>query len=335
MKILEEFQKLGLYLEKLDGLVSQLGNLRFPLEEVSQASVDLLQSSVSERISSLSKQLESTTKEMDALKTSLQNRLGVEGIVEQIKRGLSRTKEQRAITDSIFVRMAEFRETFPWPDERSISELVVAGESIRQVAAEAQSTLARERQAREVQSEALKRKDQLDEQLGTLARRIKRFGTAQTVLNKIRREHSLSAAMKSTIQLNRAAIESIFSSIHAPAEFSGLGRALATLIRKTDGSEAKLTGISTGQRAAFALSLFLAQNSRLTVAPPVVLIDDPIAHIDDLNSLSFLDYLREIAIKGHRQIYFATADDKFAALFERKFDFLGDENFRRFNLSRK
>jgi hypothetical protein len=29
-----------------------------------------------------------------------------------------------------------------------------------------------------------------------------------------------------------------------------------------------------------------------------MLIDDPIAHIDDLNSLSFLDYLREIVIRG-------------------------------------
>jgi ABC-type phosphate/phosphonate transport system ATPase subunit len=39
----------------------------------------------------------------------------------------------------------------------------------------------------------------------------------------------------------------------------------------------------------------------LTSAPRVMLIDDPIAHVDDLNSLSFLDYLREIAIRGHRQ----------------------------------
>ena len=71
------------------------------------------------------------------------------------------------------------------------------------------------------------------------------------------------------------------------------------------------------------------------MAPPVVLIDDPIAHVDDLNSLSFLDYLREVAITGRRQIFFATANDKLATLFERKFDFLGSKEFRRFNLSRK
>jgi DNA repair protein SbcC/Rad50 len=254
---------------------------------------------------------------------------------QQSKHVLSRTKEQLATTESIFVRMLKLRKTFPWPDDRSISELVVTGESIRRVASEAQSALTQERQARKVQSESLKRKEQLDKQLGALAQRIKRFEAAQAVLNKIREEHSLNTAMRSTIELNRAAIESIFSSIHVPAEFSGLGKSLATLIRKTDGSKAKLTEISTGQRAAFGLSLFLAQNSRLTEAPSVILIDDPIAHVDDFNSLSFLDYLREIAIMGDRQIFFATANDKIATLFERKFDCLGDNSFRRFNLSRK
>ena len=102
-----------------------------------------------------------------------------------------------------------------------------------------------------------------------------------------------------------------------------------------DSGEAKLSEISTGQRAAFALSIFLAQNAQLTVAPPVVLIDDPIAHVDDMNSLSFLDYLRDVVLTGRRQIFFATANGKLATLFERKFDFLGAEGFRRFDLRRE
>ena len=36
-----------------------------------------------------------------------------------------------------------------------------------------------------------------------------------------------------------------------------------------------------------------------------------------------------------RQIYFATANDKLATLFERKFDFMGEEGFRRFDLWRE
>ena len=78
----------------------------------------------------------------------------------------------------------------------------------------------------------------------------------------------------------------------------------------------------------------MAQNLQLRAAPPLLLIDDPIAHVDDLNSLSFLDYLREIALVGGRQILFATANEKLATLFERKFDFLGNDQFRRFDLRR-
>ena len=79
---------------------------------------------------------------------------------------------------------------------------------------------------------------------------------------------------------------------------------------------------------------FLAQNAQLKLGPPVMVIDDPVAHVDDMNFLSLLDYLREVVIGSNRQIYFATANSKIAALFERKFDFLED-GFRRFDLDRK
>jgi DNA repair protein SbcC/Rad50 len=140
--------------------------------------------------------------------------------------------------------------------------------------------------------------------------------------------------MEAALQQNQAGIETIFLRIHSPADFRGLGSNLATLVRKADGKEARLSQISTGQRAAFALSIFLAQNAQLKVAPPVVLIDGPIAHVDDLNSLSFLDYLREVVLTGRRQVFFATANDKLATLFERKFDYLGSKGFRRFDLLR-
>lgn len=58
-----------------------------------------------------------------------------------------------------------------------------------------------------------------------------------------------------------------------------------------------------------------------------------IAHIDYLNSLSFLDYLRDVAVAGRRQIFFATANAKIASLFERKCDFLGDD-FKKIVLTR-
>ena len=56
-----------------------------------------------------------------------------------------------------------------------------------------------------------------------------------------------------------------------------------------------------------------------------MLIDDPVAHIDDLNALAFLNYLADIAEGGRRPIFFATADDRRANLFEKKMGFLGAE----------
>lgn len=105
------------------------------------------------------------------------------------------------------------------------------------------------------------------------------------------------------------------------------------IIRRSTGAEVQLEHMSTGQRAAFALSLFLAMNGRLRSGPPVLLFDDPVAHIDDINMLSFLDHLRQLAIGGSRQIFFATADTKLAGLFRHKFRFLGDD-FKELRLSR-
>ena len=57
------------------------------------------------------------------------------------------------------------------------------------------------------------------------------------------------------------------------------------------------------------------------------------AHIDDLNALSFLDYLRDLAVNSGRQIFFATADTRVASLFSKKFSFLG-ESFKTISLVR-
>ena len=95
------------------------------------------------------------------------------------------------------------------------------------------------------------------------------------------------------------------------------------IVRRGSG-DVDLNEMSSGQRAAYALSLFLAMNERLRSGPRVLLLDDPVAHVDDINTLSLLDHLRDIALSGERQIFFATADSKIGALFGRKFRFLGD-----------
>jgi hypothetical protein len=325
----------GFSTEKYEDFLSELKSMGFELEEHKKDSHVKLLAQIDNLISSQSENINKTTKELNKLEIDLNRNFSLSEADLDFEDLISKLRERIAVTDTIIARLADFSAEFGWPHDRPIIDLIATADGVRKVASEAHAAIVHERRVSSQQSEGLKRQEELKKQLEKLDNRIERFRQAQTVFNQILKHHSLNQAMEATLRLNRKAIETIFSSIHAPIEFGGLGPTLATLTRKVDDSKAKLSEISTGQRAAFGLSVFLAQNSQLTAAPPVVLIDDPIAHVDDLNSLSFLDYLREIALTGKRQIFFATANDKLAALFERKFDFLGKEQFRRHNLSRK
>lgn len=157
---------------------------------------------------------------------------------------------------------------------------------------------------------------------------------AEDVLNTLAQESSGGELTNQILAENAQEIARTFASIHMPNEFDLMvdGGALVIVRRKT-GSRVELKQMSTGQRAAFALSLFLAMNGRLRSGPPILLFDDPVAHVDDINVLSFLDHLRHLALNGSRQIFFATADTKLAGLFRHKFRFLEDE-FKELQLSR-
>lgn len=164
--------------------------------------------------------------------------------------------------------------------------------------------------------------------------KIARASDAERVLETLAEQSSGGELANQILTENAAEIARTFASIHMPNEFEiKTAQGKLAIIRRSTGAEVQLDHMSTGQRAAFALSLFLAMNGRLRSGPPVLLFDDPVAHIDDINMLSFLDHLRHLAIGGSRQIFFATADTKLAGLFRHKFRFLGDE-FKELRLSR-
>lgn len=147
---------------------------------------------------------------------------------------------------------------------------------------------------------------------------------AGKVLDDLIENASLENATREALDAIGDQINEVFSRIHSPREYEYVGSP-GVLLRTADGHDARtLDQVSTGQRSAFALSIFLARNRTAASAPPVLLVDDPIAHVDDLNALSFLDYLRDLAVNSGRQIFFATADTRVASLFSKKFSFLGD-----------
>jgi energy-coupling factor transporter ATP-binding protein EcfA2 len=100
------------------------------------------------------------------------------------------------------------------------------------------------------------------------------------------------------------------------------------------GEPRDLNEISTGQRTALAVSIFLSLNKKLSKGPDVIFFDDPVTYVDDLNTLSFLDYLRQIVLQTNRQLFFSTANNDLAFLFKKKFEFLGQADFKDIPLER-
>jgi ABC-type lipoprotein export system ATPase subunit len=133
---------------------------------------------------------------------------------------------------------------------------------------------------------------------------------------------------------NMAEILDVFMTIHAPRDFTSIifDRGELILVTK-DMAHRSVRQISTGQRSALALSIFITMNRKLKYGPNIIMFDDPVAFIDDLNSLSFLDYLRYFVLKEGKQIFFATANAHLADLFEKKFSFM-ELDFQKHFLSR-
>jgi len=163
---------------------------------------------------------------------------------------------------------------------------------------------------------------------------VSRIDSARAVIADLVQKQSGEALTAQVLRENGAQIAATFAKIHAPSEFDvEVDDDGFKILRRASKANVELHEMSSGQRSAFTLSLFLAMNERLKTGPRVIVFDDPVAHVDDINTLSFLDHLREIALNGGRQVFFATADSKLAGLFARKFRFMGDE-FRQIDLAR-
>lgn len=162
-----------------------------------------------------------------------------------------------------------------------------------------------------------------------------RANFATDELNKLLLEQNKNDFLSDYITKNKAEIVSIFKLIHTPREFKDINftEGKITLISSEDG-ERTLSEISTGQRSALALSIFLSLNKKLSKGPNILMFDDPVTYVDDMNVLSFFDYLRELVINSNRQVFFATANDDLAFLFRKKFEFLELE-LKNFKLERK
>lgn len=216
----------------------------------------------------------------------------------------------------------------------TVNEITVDLSSTQQLVARVATAIAQEGSNDAALTKETKAVADIADSIASCDAKISRLVDAEGVLSTLTQQSSGGELTNQILAENAQEIARTFASIHMPNEFElkADGGALAIVRRKT-GARVELDQMSTGQRAAFALSLFLAMNGQLRSGPPVLLFDDPVAHVDDINVLSFLDHLRHLAITGSRQIFFATADTKLAGLFRHKFRFLGEE-FKELPLSR-
>lgn len=318
-----------------------LEDFRAFVDQLASHSVQIISSSeqIAGQLSKCDLRIETLTqlrlelaKRRSALNVELSSTLGTAADLDP--RVIVRLRRDRSVvTSKLVAEMEQFMAHYPWPRDASIAELIVGIDAVRTFISDVRNASNEELKRSDELARSQKRRLDLETEQNQLNGQLATNSDALAVLETLTKAHDLQSAMQESLDQNREGIETIFLRIHSPDEFAGLGTTFSSLRRK-NGEVAQLTEISTGQRAAYALSIFLAQNAQLAGGPPVMLIDDPIAHIDDLNSLSFLDHLRELVLRGDRQIFFATANEKIATLFARKFDFLGSQ-FRKIQLARE
>jgi exonuclease SbcC len=238
---------------------------------------------------------------------------------------IKRLVDMRGATDALRSQIASL-------DTLSPSELQSRLQAINDIVVQLRTAIAKESQDSEAVKHETKRQTEAEAEIEGFRVRLNRVDNAISVLTDLLTHQSDRALSELVQRENATRISSTFAKIHAPNEFDLVMNGSLSIIRRESG-KVELDEMSSGQRAAYALSLFLAMNERLTTGPKVLLFDDPVSHVDDINTLSLLDHLRDVALTNERQIFFATADSKIAALFARKFRFMG-ERFKQIELSR-
>lgn len=157
--------------------------------------------------------------------------------------------------------------------------------------------------------------EKMDDIAGKLAR-------CRTLQNALEHLQSPKVFAEAFIARNVAKISRIFLALHSPQEFSGLDIKDHKLVAFRNEEMVPISQMSTGQRTALVIAVFFQMNLATPSVPGFLLLDEPVANIDDLNVLALMDFLRQIAVTHRRQIFFTTANRNVAKLFRRKFSFL-------------
>ena len=172
----------------------------------------------------------------------------------------------------------------------------------------------------EAQQEIAFEKQQLDHYKSTIKRvepMAERCGKAVRIFENM---PSLSSFVEKGIRDNIQQISKFFKWMHHSGEFERLDIDENGIyaIRGLNQQVVRTYEMSTGQRSTIAMSVMFALHIAAPDAPQLLLLDEPLATMDDTQVLNVLDILKSLA-EQNTQIFFTTANGIMIKLFKECF----------------
>lgn len=146
---------------------------------------------------------------------------------------------------------------------------------------------------------------------------VERCARAVQVFEKM---PSLSSFVEKGIRNNIQQISKFFKWMHHSGEFEKLDIDDKGIyaVRGLNNQEVRTYEMSTGQRSTIAMAVMFALHMAAPDAPQFLLLDEPLATMDDTQVLNVLDILKSMA-EQNTQIFFTTANGIMIKLFKECF----------------
>lgn len=147
---------------------------------------------------------------------------------------------------------------------------------------------------------------------------VERCARAVQVFEKM---PSLSSFVEKGIRSNIQQISKFFKWMHHSGEFEKLDIDDKGIyaVRGLNNQEVRTYEMSTGQRSTIAMAVMFALHMAAPDAPQFLLLDEPLATMDDTQVLNVLDILKSMA-EQNTQIFFTTANGIMINLFKECFE---------------
>lgn len=163
-------------------------------------------------------------------------------------------------------------------------------------------------------------KQQLAEYKATIKRDEPMVERCAKAVRAFERMPSLSSFVEKGIKSNIQQISKFFKWMHHSGEFEELGIDPDGIyaIRGLNHQKIRTYEMSTGQRSTIAMAVMFALHMAAPDAPQFLLLDEPLATMDDTQVLNVLDILKSMA-EQKTQIFFTTANGIMINLFKEAF----------------